>query len=196
MAVNDKKEGEPAAAKEGRAEREEERKEPEPKGNADQESLKESMLRLAAEFDNYKKRSKRDIDNAKALGAADLMRQLFPILDEFELAILAINRSADKNLVKGIEMVYSNMSDMLMRYGLKEIDTKGKFDPYKHEIVMTRESDKEPGTIIDVIKKGYMFNEMVLRPAAVIVAKDNEAEKKPDKNQDNNDKDNDKDNAN
>lgn len=190
MAVNDKKEGEPAAAKEGRAEREEERKEPEPKGNADQESLKESMLRLAAEFDNYKKRSKRDIDNAKALGAADLMRQLFPILDEFELAILAINRSADKNLVKGIEMVYSNMSDMLMRYGLKEIDTKGKFDPYKHEIVMTRESDKEPGTIIDVIKKGYMFNEMVLRPAAVIVAKDNEAEKKPDKNQDNNDKDN------
>ncbi len=140
----------------------------------EKENMKESMLRLAAEFDNYKKRAKKDIDSAKSLGAADLMRQLFPILDEFELALLAIDKSADRNLMKGIEMVYSNMSDTLRKYGLKEIDTNGKFDPYKHEIVLTRESEKAPGTIIEVIKKGYMFNEMVLRPAAVIIAKDNE----------------------
>ncbi|MCL4403502.1 MAG: nucleotide exchange factor GrpE [Candidatus Marsarchaeota archaeon] len=174
MNESDKLEGEHAAAKAEAPEKGNVGSK-EKKAEGENESMKESMLRLAAEFDNYKKRAKKDIDSAKMLGAADLMRQLFPILDEFELALLAISKSTDKNLMKGIEMVYSNMSDTLRKYGLREIDTSGKFDPYKHEIVLARESTKEPGTIIEVIKKGYMFNEMVLRPAAVIIAKDNES---------------------
>ncbi len=134
--------------------------------------LKEQMLRLAAEFDNYKKRAKNDLDKAKSMGKAELARNLLPILDEFELAMIAASGSSDKNVSKGIELVYSNFTDTLKRNGLREVSADGIADPFKHEIIMVAESDKKPGTILEVVKKGYMFDDMMLRPASVIVAKD------------------------
>lgn len=134
---------------------------------------KEQMLRLAAEFDNYKKRVKNDIDSAKGVGKAETLRRLLPVLDEFELALISAGDNSDKTIVKGLEMVYSNFLDALKKEGLKEMKTNGMFDPYKHEIIMAREeSKKKPGTILEVIKKGYMFNDAVLRPASVIIAKE------------------------
>ncbi len=136
------------------------------------EELKERMLRIAAEFDNYKKRVKRDIDEAESMGKAALIRDMLPVIDEFELAILAINGSKDSNvIIKGVEMLYSNLMDRLEREGLRAMDVGKVFDPYKHEIMMVRETDKEDGTIIEVVKKGYMFNNKLLRPASVIVSK-------------------------
>lgn len=132
--------------------------------------LKESMLRLAAEFDNYKKRVKKELDSAERNGKMVLIKDLLPIVDEFELAMLAIG-NADDNVGKGIEMLYSNLMDKLKKEGLKEIDAKGVFDPYKHEIVMVRESDKKEGTILEVVKKGYLFDDRLLRPSSVIIAK-------------------------
>ena len=137
--------------------------------------MKESMLRVAAEFDNYKKRVKKELDSAERNGKMSLIKDLLPIVDEFELAMLAINNSKD-NVGKGIEMLYLNFMDRLKKEGLKEIDAKGIFDPYKHEIVMVRESDKKEGTILEVVKKGYIFDDRMLRPSSVIIAKGKEKE--------------------
>jgi molecular chaperone GrpE len=137
--------------------------------------MKERMLRLAAEFDNYKKRVKSDIEKAQTMGKAEVLKNLLPVLDEFELAMLSISSSQDKNLAKGVEMVYLNFLDSLEREGLTEISTNGVFDPYKHEIVVSKaESGKKPGTILEVVKKGYTFNSIMLRPASVIIAREEE----------------------
>ena len=141
--------------------------------------LRERMLRLAAEFDNYKKRTKSDVEKAQLLGKAEILKNLLPVLDEFELATLSISSSQDKNLAKGVGMVYSNLIDSLEKEGLTEIDTNGIFDPYKHEIVVSKvDSKRKPGTILEVVKKGYTFNGMMLRPASVIIAKEGEEDKK------------------
>jgi molecular chaperone GrpE len=143
-----------------------------PQDSQEYKDLKESMLRLAAEFDNYKKRTKADSENSRNFGKAELMRSLLPIIDEFELALIAVNKTEDKNIAKGVEMLYSNFIDTLKKDGLTEIQCKGVFDPYIHEIVMTKESKEKGGTILEVIKKGYSFDKTLLRPASVIVAKD------------------------
>lgn len=146
------------------------------------DELKERMLRIAAEFDNYKKRVKKDIDDAERTGKASLISNILPVIDEFELAIMAMNGSKDSGvIVKGIEMLYSNLMDRLEKEGLKAVEVGKLFDPYKHEIMMVKETDKEDGTIIEVVKKGYMFNDRLLRPASVIVSKSrngNDSEKK------------------
>ncbi len=135
-----------------------------------EEDYKERLLRMAAEFDNYKKRVKRDIDESERNGKAQLMKQMLPILDEFELALSAVNGSKS-NVAKGLEMLYSNMLDALKREGLSVVGCEGRFNPNIHEIIMVRESEHEEGTILEVAKKGYMINDRLLRPASVIVSK-------------------------
>lgn len=139
------------------------------------------MLRLAAEFDNYKKKAKKDVEISEKLGKAALIKNLLPVVDEFELSMLALNGSKENNLAKGIEMLYSNLMDVLKKEGLKEIETAGIFDPYKHEIIMVKESDKKDGTILEIVKKGYLFGDKLLRPAAVIIAKHTEGPKETEK---------------
>ncbi len=141
--------------------------------------LKDRLLRLAAEFDNYKKRVAKEAENAKVLGKAELVRKLTATLDEFELAINSIDEK-DKTK-KGLELIYSNILDILDSEGLSVIETDGRFDPYKHEIVLARESKEEEGTILEVVRKGYEFNGMLIRPASVIVAKQAPKEEKIEK---------------
>jgi molecular chaperone GrpE len=136
----------------------------------DEREEKERFLRLAAEFDNYKRRVAGEIANAKGVGKAETLKNLLPILDEFELAMIAINKSENSELAKGIELVYSNLVEFMKREGVKEVKCDGIFDPYMHEIALTRESGKKPGTILEVIKKGYTMNGILLRTAMVIVA--------------------------
>ena len=133
--------------------------------------LKDRLLRLAAEFDNYKKRSSEDASNAKGIGKAELAKALLPALDEFELALSAFGAAGHEDHMKGIELVFSNILATLRGSGMKEIEAKGKYDPYRHEVVMTRESKEPEGTILDVVRKGYAFNGALLRPSAVIVSK-------------------------
>jgi molecular chaperone GrpE len=142
------------------------------------EDYKEKFLRLAAEFDNYKKRVKTEIEAAKCLGKAELAKSLLPVLDEFELAVATAGGSSDKTLAKGIELLYSNFYDVMKKCGLSEIPVGEAFDPYKHEIIMVQEDEKlKPGTIIEVAKKGYALGGIMLRPAVVIVAKEKEVKK-------------------
>ncbi|MDE1827749.1 MAG: nucleotide exchange factor GrpE [Candidatus Micrarchaeota archaeon] len=134
------------------------------------EELKDRLLRLAAEFDNYKKRTGKEIDASKNLGKAELLKKLLPTLDEFELAISSMD-SSKNDALKGMKLVYSNFSDALKAEGLQEMDAKGKADPYRHEVVMAKESEEEEGTILEVVRKGYMFKDLMIRPASVIVSK-------------------------
>jgi len=141
-------------------------------GSAEQveiSELKDRFLRLAAEFDNYKKRTSRDLDLAKKVGKAELMKRLVSVLDEFELALNA--KGLDEATAKGIELVYSNFLDALKSEGLTTVDTKGKFDPFKHEIVLTKNCDEEEGKIVEVVRKGYALGEILIRPASVVVSK-------------------------
>lgn len=94
---------------------------------------------------------------------------MITVLDEFELAINA--KGLDDEAAKGIELVYSNLVDSLKREGLRPIEVDGKFDPFKHEIVLVRESEEEEGTIIGVVRKGYAIGDLLIRPASVIVSK-------------------------
>ena len=139
---------------------------------AEYEELKERMLRLAAEFDNYKKRSAADVANAKNVGKAEMLKRILPVLDEFELAMISSAKSPDENLSKGVKMVYANMMDALRAEGLSELEPKGKYDPYTDEIIMAREADKEPDTVLEVLKKGYKMNGILVRPASVIISKE------------------------
>ncbi|MGC8629030.1 MAG: nucleotide exchange factor GrpE [Candidatus Micrarchaeia archaeon] len=133
--------------------------------------LKDRLLRLVAEFDNYRKRAAEDMKSAKDLGKAELIAKLLPAIDSFEIAISSIIYNPEqREKDKGFELVFSEFYDTLKKEGLEEIDTKGKYDPYKHEVVLTRPSDKEDGTIIEVIRKGYAFNGILLRPASVIIS--------------------------
>ena len=137
---------------------------------ADQSAeLKDRLLRLAAEFDNYKKRVAKDLDNSKDVGRAEVISKLLQTVDEFELALDACEK--DDEHFRGIALIFSNLMSTLKGFGLSEIEAEGKFDPYRHEIMLTRESGKKDGEILEVVRKGYMLNNVMLRPASVIVSK-------------------------
>jgi len=133
--------------------------------------LKERLLRLAAEFDNYKKRAAKEYESSKTLGKIELIKKVLPVLDEFELALSIEKDEKDEGTRKGIEMIYSNLIDALKAEGLSVIDTNGSYDPYKHEIVLAMESKEQEGKILEVVRKGYVLNDILIRPASVIVAK-------------------------
>jgi len=137
---------------------------------ADQSAeLKDRLLRLAAEFDNYKKRVAKDLDNSKDVGRSEVISRLLQTVDEFELALDSCEK--DDEHFRGIALIFSNLMSTLKGFGLSEIDAKGRFDPYRHEIVLTRESDKKEGEILEVVRKGYMLNNVMLRPASVIISR-------------------------
>lgn len=131
--------------------------------------IKDRLLRLAAEFDNYKKRVAKDIDNSKEAGRAEVITRILPTVDEFELAL---NSSAKEDEhMKGMALIFSSFISTLKGFGMREIEARGKFDPYRHEIMLTKESDAPEGEILQVVRKGYMLNEIMLRPASVIISK-------------------------
>lgn len=134
------------------------------------QELRERMLRLAAEFDNYKKRTSTDIQRSRLEGKAEAIRPLLGILDEFELTLIAASKSDDKKLARGVEMLYANLTETLRKEGLSEIKTDGSYDPYVHEIMQTKESGEAEGSILEVVRKGYTIGGIMLRPASVIVA--------------------------
>ncbi len=154
----------------GKEREEKSAEEPKKEEGAEKEGeLRDRLLRLAAEFDNYKKRVSKDLDNAKTAGKAELAAKLLPVLDEFQIAIENMGMNTEHE--KGIAIVFSNLGDAMKREGLEEIECKGRYDPYRHEIMMTKESTEKEGTILDVIRKGYFWNGIMLRPASVIVSK-------------------------
>jgi len=140
------------------------------KESEEYKQLSDRLLRLAAEFDNYKKRMAKEEEQRSDLYKAEVIRKILPVIDEFEIAIGTLNDQDSSK--KGIELIYTNLMDALKSVGLKVVDSDGNYDPYKHEILMAKESNEKPGKIIEVVRKGYMLNNILIRPASVIVAKE------------------------
>jgi molecular chaperone GrpE len=131
--------------------------------------------RTQADFENFRKRMTRDVRAAEARGMGRLAKELLPALDNLDRALAAVEASEsdqEHHLTQGIRLVQSELSSALARTGIEGYATKGeRFDPTYHEAVaQTPVAGTEPGTIVDVLQSGYRLNELVLRPARVIVA--------------------------
>ena len=127
---------------------------------------------LAAEFDNFKKRQAREYTRLIESAENSLMLDVLEVVDDFSRA-LKHEPDDQANFRQGIEMIATKFGDLLKRRGLKEIEAVGKpFDPGYHEAIMQIESaEVDEGVVIEEIQKGYMFNDKVLRPSRVVVAK-------------------------
>jgi molecular chaperone GrpE len=128
------------------------------------------LKRLAAEFDNYRKRAARDQQSFAARASEALVKELLPILDDLERALDAAERHEEAKLEEGIRLVHGSLAQALRRQGLEEIETNGRFDPHVHEALLTQPSEAEEGSVLDVLQKGYKLGDRVLRPARVVVA--------------------------
>jgi molecular chaperone GrpE len=137
------------------------------------------LLRLAAEFDNYKKRVARERAEYIALANERLVGELLPILDDLERALTAAEEHEEARLEEGVRLVHRALAALLERQGVTPIGTDGKFDPHVHEALLSQPSEAEEGSVIDVVQKGYKLGDRVLRAARVVVAApppENEAE--------------------
>jgi molecular chaperone GrpE len=137
-------------------------------------SYLDDLRRLQADFDNYRKRMLREQTMRVAAASQALVSRLLPVLDNFELAISHAEQSRDfDRMLKGVEMVFAELREVLRSEGLSTIEAEGKpFDPSCHEaVVAVEEEGVEAGTVVDVVRTGYEFQGKVLRPAMVKVAK-------------------------
>ena len=128
------------------------------------------LLRLAADFENYKKRAARERHEYVALANERLIAELLPILDDLERALSAAEQHEEAQLEEGVELVHRSLAGLLERHGVQPIETDGKFDPHVHEALLSQPSEAEEGSVIDVVQKGYRLGERVVRPARVVVA--------------------------
>jgi molecular chaperone GrpE len=138
----------------------------------DKAMLLDSLQRLKADFDNYRKRMLREQTRILETAEADMVKKLLPVLDNLERALSSSTEADGKGLRDGVALVLGMMTDTLVKEGLEVIDPDGEqFDPEHHEAMMVVATDECPeGTVVDVVQKGYRFNGVLLRPAMVRVA--------------------------
>ena len=136
----------------------------------ERDSLYDRLVRKQAEFENYKKRIDRERSEFVQSASSELMKELLNALDSFDLAIK--NSSADELTAQGFKLIYKQLLDTMGRFGLKAIETKGqRFDPNFHQAVTTTPTDEfAENTILDELRRGYLLNGRLLRPAMVNVA--------------------------
>jgi len=138
--------------------------------------LSERLLRLQADFENFRKRAQREKDEARQFANQSLIEKQLPILDNFEMA-LAAAKDADPALRDGVQMIYDQLLGILCDSGVETIDATGEdFDPNLHEAISQQETtEAEPGTVVEQVQRGYRLHERLVRPARVVVAKAPEA---------------------
>ena len=137
---------------------------------AERDQLFERRQRLAAEFDNFRKRSAREQAALIERANERVVKELLPVLDDLGRALEAAEDHEGAKLEEGVRLVHRALAELLAKEGLSEIDTSGKFDPHVHEALLSQPSDEEEGSVIEVVQKGYMLGDRVLRPARVVVA--------------------------
>ena len=131
--------------------------------------LKETLQRLQAEFENYRKRTEEDKSKFVSIANKEIIQKIIPILDNLELALSSSNEKNEFR--KGIELIYSQIKEILQNEGVTTINTTGKFDPKLHEALIAEQSEKEPGTILEELQKGYIIKDTIIRHAKVKIAK-------------------------
>jgi len=130
------------------------------------------VLRLRADMDNLRKRTERDIDNARKYALERFVDSLLGVADSLDLGLKACMEATEvEPLQKGTEIMYNQFFQTLERYGVKAIDPQGQaFNPDLHQAISMIPSDAEANTVLQVLQKGYQLNERILRPALVIVS--------------------------
>lgn len=164
----------PAAEEAAKAaeKRAQEQKEEEEKKRAEEESLTTKLLRLQADFLNYKNRTEKEKTTTYGNAVSDVISCLLPVVDNLERALEA-DTSADNSFKDGVQMIYTQLMGILEKKGLKEIEALHKpFDHNIHYGVAFDDNSQEPdGTVIEVLQKGYTVNDRVIRPSMVRIAK-------------------------
>lgn len=141
---------------------------------AERDRMREQLLRIAADFDNFRKRSRKEIEEVRRRSIEDTLREILPLVDNLERAAGAMKDATDVAAVAdGVHMVLRGFDDIASRLGLERVPAMGQqFDPTCHDAMQQQETDEHPpGTIVAEIVPGYYLGERLLRPAMVVVAK-------------------------
>jgi molecular chaperone GrpE len=137
---------------------------------AERDELFDRLQRLAAEFDNFRKRSAREAAATMERANERLVKELLPVLDDLGRALEAAEEHEGAKLEEGVRLVHRSLAGLLAKEGLAEIDTEGQFDPHVHEALLSQPSEAAEGDVIEVVQKGYTLGDKVLRPARVVVS--------------------------
>ena len=161
-------------AETGEVETQEEAGDPLAEAEAAVARLKDQLLRTAADFDNFRKRAKRDIEDAGRRARVDVLLKVLPIVDNLERAVHAAHDATDVDaVVQGVEMVLKSFDDIAEGLELERVKTVGeRFDPNVHDAIQQMETaEHAPGTILAEVVSGWTLGPKLLRPAMVVVAK-------------------------
>lgn len=137
------------------------------------EELKSRYLRVQADYDNFRKRTKSEKEASAKYRSQSLAEQLLPVLDNFERALVVETTNEEsKSILTGVDMVYRQLKDALQQEGVEEVEALGKpFDPHVHQAVMQEKSEEhDSGIVTEVFQKGYRLKDRVIRPAMVKVS--------------------------
>lgn len=137
-------------------------------------NAKDQLLRTIAEMENVRRRSSREVENARKFAVEGLLSDLLPVLDSLEKAVeTAQNTAGAEAIAEGVELSLKLFSDSLGRFGVEQIDPLGApFDPQQHEaMAMVPNADAEPNSVMEVMQRGYSLNGRLVRAAKVIVTK-------------------------
>ena len=137
-------------------------------------NAKDQLLRTIAEMENVRRRSSREVENARKFAVEGLLSDLLPVLDSLEKAVeTAQNTTGAEAIAEGVELSLKLFSDSLGRFGVEQIDPLGApFDPQQHEaMAMVPNADAEPNSVMEVMQRGYTLNGRLVRAAKVIVTK-------------------------
>jgi len=152
-------------------------KEMEARYEAKEQEAKETydrLLRVSADFENYKKRAAREMEDYRKFANQSLLKEMLSVVDNLELAINSSNdgEKPDQSLIEGLNLTLNEILKVFERFNVKPIEARGKnFDPAFHEAVMREETDDYPeNTVISEFQKGYLIHDRLLRPAMVVVA--------------------------
>lgn len=137
-----------------------------------EENLDKAM-RAIAELDNVRRRAEREVANAHRYGVEKLIKELLPVIDSFEQALLAVNQETHKEMAQGLELTMKLLLTALEKFEVTQLDPSGEsFNPQEHEAMSIQISDEvSPNTVLTVFQKGYKLADRVIRPARVIVSK-------------------------
>jgi molecular chaperone GrpE len=130
-------------------------------------------LRALADLENFRRRARKEKEDAVKYATLPLLESLLPVMDNFERALAAVNHRDDAHLLKeGVEMVYRQLSAALSQAGIRLLEAKGKvFDPHEHNAVMQVEDDQvESGIVVEELQAGYRLHDRVIRPAMVKIS--------------------------
>lgn len=144
------------------------------KAEKERDSYLNSYQRTFSEFNNFKKRNQSAVACAMKDGCADTVIMMLPVMDNFERALEHADDSSDKGLAEGVQMVYRQLCAILDNLGVKEISAMGEpFDPNLHQAIQQVEADEgiASNTVVQVVQKGYMMGDKILRHSMVIVSK-------------------------